>query len=316
MTKLRTLLVVPAVLMIAACPAPGSEEDSESAASPSDEDDEGQPAETDDSIDPEPSGTGTVPDPDPPQTTGDTEGETESDTCSFICEDDTPPIGDCDIWQQDCPSGEKCMPWANDGGTSWNSTICTPIGADPGQPGDPCVTEGGGVSGTDSCDQAAMCWDVDGETGEGVCVSMCQGSEGNPLCDDPTTSCVIANDGVLVLCLPACDPLLQDCSDGQACYVGDNAFVCVPDASGPDLGSFGDACEFTNACDPGLLCVSGGSVPGCLSGQCCSEFCDLNAPDPDASCTGVGDGQMCIGVFDEGEAPPGTEDFGFCAIPA
>jgi hypothetical protein len=245
-----------------------------------------------------------------------TGSEDGSGGCQFICESTTdgPPPA-CDVWDQDCPEGEKCMPWANDGGNAWNSTICVPIGTEPGQPGDPCTVEGGGVSGYDSCDIASMCWDVIPETGEGVCIAFCQGSENNPVCDDPMTSCVIANDGVLVLCLPNCDPLLQDCPDGQACYVGDDAFVCVPDASGPDMGVYGDPCEFTNACDPGLLCVAAGAVPDCDSAQCCSEFCDLAAADPDSACQGQADGQQCLGIFPDGQAPPGTEDFGFCALP-
>src|SRR5690606_38571371 len=35
--------------------------------------------------------------------------------------------GECDVFAQDCPKGEKCMPWANDGGGSWNATTCSPV---------------------------------------------------------------------------------------------------------------------------------------------------------------------------------------------
>jgi hypothetical protein len=65
---------------------------------------------------------------------------------------------ECDLWKQDCPPGEKCMPWANDGGGSWNATRCTPLAEDPRQPGEPCTVEGSGVSGRDDCDIRAMCW--------------------------------------------------------------------------------------------------------------------------------------------------------------
>ena len=37
---------------------------------------------------------------------------------------------DCDIWAQNCPRGEKCMPWANDDGYGWSATRCTPIDDD------------------------------------------------------------------------------------------------------------------------------------------------------------------------------------------
>ncbi len=241
-------------------------------------------------------------------------GETEDD-CSFICDTDGPiDGGDCSLWAQDCGDGEKCMPWANDGGSAWNSSRCTPIDSVPGQPGDACTVEGSGVSGIDTCDTGSMCWNVD-DKNAGICAPLCTGSEGAPLCDDITTTCVIANDGFLPLCLPSCDPLSQDCQDGSGCYPSENGFVCVPDASGPDLGGYGDACEFTNACDPSLLCAGAGAVPGCDSARCCTSFCDLSDAEPSANCEGVSGGQECISAFPEGMVPPGSEDVGFCAIP-
>ncbi|MEM6293443.1 MAG: ribulose phosphate epimerase [Myxococcota bacterium] len=265
-------------------------------------------------------------DDDPGQTTGaDDEPEDEEDTdeepedtddgCTFLCDDpDNPSVAECDLWTQDCDTGEKCMPWANDGGSSWNASKCTMEDSEPGQPGDACTVEGSGVSGVDSCAVGSMCWDVD-EENNGTCVAFCGGSAEAAICDDPTTSCIIANDGFLPLCLTVCDPLLQDCGDGSACYPGDDGFVCVPDASGPDLGAFGDPCEFTNACDPGLLCAGAAAVPGCESARCCTDFCDLSDPEPAVGCGGLAGGQECVGIFPEGQAPPGSEDTGFCAIP-
>ena len=117
------------------------------------------------------------------------------------------------------------------------------------------------------------------------------------------------------LCLPQCDPLLQNCAEGSACYPGDEGFVCVPDASGPELGAYGDACEFTNACDPSLLCIGAAAVPGCESSRCCSDFCDMADPEPSSGCGGVAQGQECIAFFPEGQAQPGYEDVGFCGLP-
>ncbi len=222
---------------------------------------------------------------------------------------------ECDIFAQDCPPGEKCMPWANDGGTSWNATRCSPVMENPGQPGDECTVEGGGTSGVDSCDIGSMCWDVDGETNVGTCTAMCTGAEDAPICEDPDTNCSIANDGAIVLCLPACDPLLQDCDEGQACYPITGTFVCAPDASG-EMGIPGDPCEFINVCDTGLFCAAAAAVPGCtMSSGCCSEFCDLSDPTGAAQCS-LGGGQDCVPAFEEGMTPPGYEDVGLCAIPA
>lgn len=255
----------------------------------------------------------------PAATTGAETGAADaagSTGCTFLCNDGGILDPDCDPWAQDCPDNEKCNPWANDGGTSWNALKCVPVAPDPGQPGDACTVEGSGVSGVDDCDVAAMCWDVDPETNQGICVAFCQGSPGNPACDDPSTQCVIANDGALNLCLPSCDPLGQDCVDGQACYPVAESFACAPDASGPDQGTYGDPCEFLNSCDPGLFCAAADAVPGCAESQgCCSEFCDLSTASPGAACSGQAGGQDCVPWYDEGTGQPGTEDYGACAIP-
>jgi hypothetical protein len=221
---------------------------------------------------------------------------------------------ECDVIAQDCPLGEKCMPWANDGGNAWNATRCSPVAENPGQPGDECTVDGTGVSGVDDCDLGSMCWNVDPETNIGTCVSMCSGDEASPVCEDPGTACVNVNDGAIVLCLPSCDPLLQDCPEGQACYGIDDAFSCVPDASG-ELGLYGDACEFINVCDPGLFCASAEAVPSCTGSLgCCSEFCDLGNEAGNAQCSGAAGGQECVAWSED--PLPGFEAVGACVIPA
>lgn len=251
-------------------------------------------------------------------TEGDEETEGPADTgCTFIdCDDDTdgddPFAPECDVWSQDCPNEEKCMPWAYDNGGSWNSTRCTPLDDSPAQVGDECAVEGGGTSGVDNCEIGAMCWNSDPETGLGTCIAMCTGDESAPICDDPGTTCSITNDGVLILCLPQCDPLLQDCSDGEACYPVNDHFACAPDASGED-GAAGDPCEFINACAPGNMCLGAAAWPGCTgSAGCCTPVCDLEAVGEECP----GEGQMCEAWYEEGAAPPGTEAVGVCALPA
>jgi hypothetical protein len=250
-------------------------------------------------------------------TTGNADGTTGGGiTAGFIQDPDGGGANiECDIWGQDCMDGEKCMPWANDGGGSWNATRCSPLDPNPAQPGDACTVEGSGVSGIDNCDLGSMCWDVDPETNMGTCVAFCMGTEAAPVCEDPNTTCTIANEGVLILCLPNCDPLLQDCDEGQACYPVDDSFVCGPDVSG-EMGGFGDACEFINVCDPGLYCANAATVPNCDgSSGCCSAFCDMSDPDASMNCPGAADGQECVAWFADGQAPPGFENVGACAIP-
>jgi hypothetical protein len=221
---------------------------------------------------------------------------------------------ECDLFAQDCMPGEKCMPWSNDGGPAWNATRCSPLDPNPAQTGDACMVEGSGVSGIDNCDIGNMCWNVD-ETGVGVCEDMCTGSAEAPICENPDDTCSIANDGAISLCLPECDPLIQECDEGQACYPINDAFACAPDASG-DPGVHGDACEFINSCDPGNICIGADAHSNCAGAVgCCSSVCSVMDPNSDADCAALDPGQSCEAWFIDGMAPPGYEDTGVCALP-
>ncbi len=178
----------------------------------------------------------------------------------------------CDLWNNDCPRGEKCMPWANDGGMYWNAVRCSPIARKPGQPGEPCTVEGSGYSGIDDCDVGAMCFDVDPDTLTGTCVAMCEGSPEVPSCADPTRVCSQTHESAINLCLWPCDPVAQDCPDGLSCTSDGVAFVCVR----PGAGVFADSCAELLDCGPALSCVEN-STAGCAD-RCCTEACDPMAP--------------------------------------
>jgi len=233
----------------------------------------------------------------------------DSETAGFVLEPDGSAM-ECDLWADaDCPEGQKCMPWANDGGSSWNASKCAPLDANPQRPGDDCTVDGTGVSGVDNCDNRTMCWNVDA-MGVGICTSFCTGSQEEPSCADPDTSCVVANEGVLILCLPGCDPLLQECETGQACYpiILQETYACAPDASGPDQGALGDPCEYLNACDPGLYCENANMVPDCTGSMgCCAQFCDTAEP------VCMAQGTECAPLLEA--APPGRENVGGCTLP-
>ncbi len=238
--------------------------------------------------------------------TGTGAGAATADTGSASTGDEVDEY-ECDVWTQDCPEGQKCMPWANDGTTSWNATKCSPVDPNPGQPGDSCIAEDFGYSGVDDCDESSMCWGY--FPWEGECVAFCEGSEESPSCD-PGFYCANPGDSPLILCLPLpnCDPLLQDCPGDDLCVSGDDAFTCVLDASG-ETGAYGDPCEFANVCDPGLACLFADNVPGCQAADCCSPFCDTDEPIacPDEE-------QVCIPWYEEGLAPPGQTNVGICGI--
>jgi hypothetical protein len=105
------------------------------------------------------------------------------------------------------------------------------------------------------------------------------------------------------VCGASCDPLLQDCADGEGCYPGHENYFCATDVSGVG-GVPGDPCDAPGDCNPGALCVPQARVPDCGGRQCCTFYCDLSDPDADATCTGT---SSC--VADELAAAP---NIGIC----
>ena len=244
-------------------------------------------------------------------------GGSSSSTMGFIPMGDIPPMNEkeCSVWNQDCPDGQKCMPWANNGSTAWNATKCVPVSREKGQPGDACTVEGSAVSGLDSCDLGVLCWDVKPDTMKGTCVAQCMGPESDPSCD-AESSCFISNDGVLTLCLPKCDPLTQDCANENLCIPNPQnpeEFTCVLDASG-DMGQTFNPCEYVNSCDKGFFCAATASGKECdvNATGCCLPFCDTS--EMPATCPG--EGQECVPWYEPIEtAPPGLENVGLCTLP-
>jgi len=222
-----------------------------------------------------------------------------------MCENDLP--FNCDVFLQDCPEGEKCAAVSVDGGY-WNRARCVPVtGTDVA--GDPCTAESV-ADGLDSCVKGAMCWGVDMD-GNGTCVAQCGGSPDVPTCPDKGI-CTISSQGFLNICLPTCDPLLQDCGVGRACYPINDGFTCVPDDSG-DMGEANDPCEFINACEVGLFCgapafVGAGCAPGSMG--CCTPFCEF----PEGACPNPD--QECVQWFDPAMLPEGDSwlAIGACGV--
>lgn len=201
----------------------------------------------------------------------------------------------------------KCAAWADDGGSAWNALKCVPLQRNPGVPGDPCTAVGMGKSGEDSCDVGVMCWDLNGE-GQGTCVALCTSSAEAPSCAGECQHCVLANQAVLNLCLPECDPLGDDCMHDDHCIPDSGefgGFVCVLDSSSTQ-GLFGP-CEFVNACDKGLFCGDPADASECdaRATGCCLPFCD---PNGDA-CPGVG--QACL----PWPFPTACHAVHFCGVP-
>jgi hypothetical protein len=241
----------------------------------------------------------------------DTETETDTDDSSTLTtgsfyappEDISDFLG-CDPWMQDCPEGEKCVPYASTGG-NWNANKCVPITGD-GQSGDPCL-HGGVVEASDDCGPELHCWNVMNVEGQaiGTCTEFCQGDANEPQCP-PDTSCLIAYDGAVNLCIATCDPLAQDCGPGLGCYWTMSEFNCVLTTSDIPVG---EPCNFINDCIAGAACLSAELVP-CAESACCASFCDLESNEPCPQ-----PGTECSGFFEEGMAPPEYVNLGACVAP-
>jgi hypothetical protein len=222
--------------------------------------------------------------------------------------DDFFHLPECDPFLQDCPHGEKCVPYASSGET-WDDVKCVPVLGDQAT-GEPCVF-GGIVEATDDCDATSFCWpetEVDGEM-VGTCLDFCGGSLDTPECPEGS-ECLISSDPVVTLCFPMCDPVAQDCADGLGCYWSGTAFNCIWTANPPGVAP-GQPCEFVNECEPGSVCADAAVMPNCEGTGCCASFCDLDLGD--AQCAGVPD-TLCVPFWEQDMAPAGFEHVGICVV--
>lgn len=220
------------------------------------------------------------------ETEGADEGYATTGNCGFTC---PPPPGpgsggnglECSVTEQDCPEGEKCNPWANDGGALWTATRCVPLDPAPAGLDELCSVEGAFVSGIDSCEAGLVCASSSPDslrTNEGVCVALC----GAAPCSQGTL-CTVAGPLNLGTCGTICDPLTEGvCPPGNSCMPAGLGFACNLTAE-----SVNDApCNVPGQCDVGHVCIDASQCDAELSETCCAELCDLEAP----SCLG---GQTC-----------------------
>jgi hypothetical protein len=99
-----------------------------------------------------------------------------------------------------------------------------------------------------------------------------------------------------------CHPLAGACDDGLGCYpVPADMFECGPEGS----AGASDKCNNDADCADGLYCAASISLVDCKGPQCCTPFCDLDAPD-------CPDGYGCQPYFPGDGAPAGLDDVGIC----
>jgi hypothetical protein len=218
------------------------------------------------------------------------------------------PIIHCDPFMQDCPEGEKCVPYSSMGG-NWDANKCVPVMGDQAA-GESCIYSGV-VDSTDNCDATSFCWDVIDIDGQliGICAPFCLGTADDPECPVGRT-CPISADGGVNVCLTTCDPVAQECDEGRACYWANGNFNCILTTESIPAG---EPCGFINDCAEGLGCFTAEVLPDCQGSACCSGFCDLNLGD--GPCEALLPGTVCSSFFEENMAPPGYEHVGVCILP-
>ena len=115
------------------------------------------------------------------------------------------------------------------------------------------------------------------------------------------------------ICITSCDPLLQDCAEGQGCYWVNSDFNCIPNAGNPP-GQTNEPCSYINDCAPGNACLTPSVFNDCAGVDgCCGAFCDVDQGD--GPCQAVEPNHVCWPFFEQGMAPPGYENVGVCILP-
>ena len=205
---------------------------------------------------------------------------------------------DCDMVAHDCPNEEKCVPIFE-----YDDSHCVPVlGQVP--PGGGCTVRS--EQGLDDCDASSTCVGANEDGTGGTCVAMCWGTYDVLECPE-NSSCVWA--GNSTLCIPACDPIAQDCGPGLGCFWGNTMFGCNDTAGNIPTGQ---PCGYINDCVPGDFCVDAATLPSCAGSACCTQFCNL--PEGDAGCVEQ-PGTACMPFYEPGMAPEGFEHVGVCILP-
>ena len=203
---------------------------------------------------------------------GDGDGDAGDGDGDSLCPDESPSIceptlagvfldGECDPYKQDCQSG-KCLPVPG-AAVSFCSLVISP----GNQLGDPCTH---GVD-ADDCDAGLVCVTGTGEGGPGICREICGCGPAYPTCQSGGTVCVTLEVGFAV-CMPSCDPLAQDCGDGQSCIANPGGFSCVPAVGDLPVGY---GCSTLADCAAGLSCLQEEGATGFT----CHQLCDTQNPE-------------------------------------
>jgi hypothetical protein len=247
--------------------------------------------------------------------------------CQRLEEADDDAFPDTDFGFDDSSSGDTFLESSasqTEGDQDPNVVGCDPLTAAQCAPGQKCtaVVSGGTtlfscVEQSGSLQEGEDCM-VSLEDGQDGCIAgtVCLGDEAGTcrqLCDNDaqceTGQCLDDPLHGIPHCARDCDAFEPACPSLQQCRRQGDRFSCM-DALPGDVGGVGEPCLLQGdaGCGQGLLCVTGALVPGCASGGCCAQLCDLGLADPCSSPA------TCNAALET--AAPGYESVGACFVPA
>ncbi len=218
----------------------------------------------------------------------------------------------CDVWHQDCPEGQKCIPWPLTGDDAFSEARCVPLAAELSEFS--CLDAMADLAppgAIDNCEEGALCWKLDNlNIIPNACVPQCTGSPDDPQCP-PDMSCHVRDDQLALCEALRCEPERNpQCLEGRVCgFDGEGDFQCFPAHSGPN--PWPAVCAGPSDCTVGALCAPAELAPAdCpLPGMhCCLQVCSVMFDD----CNVLE--MICVPFFPEGTAPAGHEDVGVCVF--
>lgn len=228
-------------------------------------------------------------------TTSSSTTTTSTMTAPLTCDESVtkPAIqnGECDLLQQDCPSGQTCRP-TDDG----MSTFCRKEGGLKGA-GKPCE-KGAGIQ---ECQAGLYC--VGPSEGLGFCTRPCCPSNDEPCGGGYCNVEVDFGAGLTVfMCSYAeqCDLFVPgECKNGQKCqFVYANQGLAVCTLQSENAVPEGEACGYVNECPEMAVCYAG----------LCRYSCAMNS-SAQPGLGGCPAGQSCVAIY------PNSPDLGVCQPP-
>ncbi|HWB81306.1 MAG TPA: hypothetical protein VG755_40365 [Nannocystaceae bacterium] len=216
-----------------------------------------------------------------------------TDACATDLDSDTfggdfdvgPSEPTCDLFEQNCDKGEKCVPVFG-----FSTRDCVPIAPEPLADGESCE-----AGSDDPCGPSSWCGLPD-DDGNGTCLPLCTGAFANPICPVDTI-CVIDDEMIVAYCAAPCDPFdPAACPGHHSCQPTARGFGCLEEGG----HTRGEHCLQNDSCADGLYCAPGGLVEGCCFESCCAPLCSDANPCEGGACQPLGD------------AVPGPDGLGFC----